>query len=261
MRKLIFFTGIVIVFILLGSCEDCCWFGCIEGNGVIVSEQRIVGSFNRIESNGDFEVYVYQGDENSVEIETDKNLMDYIVTNVSRNTLVIATKHSKCLQSSHPIIITVVTPYLAGLELNGSGNIWCDTVEADDFKIDMDGSGEIDCEYVEASNLKADVDGSGNIKVNGVFDETEVYVEGSGEIFLTGESNNANYQISGSGRIIAKDMSTVSCYVNISGSGSVSSYVIESLNVRISGSGTVYYYGNPDVTTHITGSGKVIRKN
>ncbi len=261
MRKTILLTSIFIAFIFITSCEDCCWFGCIEGNGVIISEQRIVGSFNRIETNGDFDVYVYQGDESSVEIETDKNLMDYIVTNVSRNTLIIETKHSKCLQSSRPIVITVVTPYLNGIELNGSGNIWTDTMVADNFNLELDGSGKIDCEYIEASVLKADVDGSGTIKANGVFNETDIRIEGSGEIFLTGESNDADYEISGSGRINAKEMSTVSCYVNISGSGTVFSYVMESLNVRISGSGTVYYYGDPDVTTHITGSGKVIRKN
>ncbi len=261
MRKLKFLTSVFIIFILVSSCEDCCWFGCVEGNGVIISEQRIVDSFDRVESNGDFDVYVYQGDEYSVEIEADKNLMDYIVTSVSRNTLIIETKHSKCLQSSQPIVITVITPYLTGLELNGSGEIWCDTMEADDFKINMDGSGNIDCEYLEAATLQADVDGSGTIKANGVFNETHIGVEGSGEIFLSGESNEADYNISGSGRIIAKEMTTVSCYVNISGSGTVSAYVTESLDVRISGSGTVYYYGDPDVTTHITGSGKVIRKN
>lgn len=260
MKKLILVTSAFII-VLITSCEDCCWFGCVEGNGVIISEQRILGSFNRVESNGDFDVYVYQGDEYSVEIETDKNLMDYIVTSVSRNTLIIETKHSKCLQSSKPIVITVITPYLTGLELNGSGEIWCDTMEADVFKIEMDGSGSIDCEYLEASTLNAEVDGSGIIKADGVFNETHLGVEGSGEILLTGECNKADYNISGSGHVIAKDMTTVSCYVNISGSGTVSAYVAESLNVKISGSGTVYYYGDPDVTTHISGSGQVIKKN
>ncbi len=261
MKRLLLITSAFIILIFVTSCEDCCWFGCIEGNGVIVSEQRIVNGFNRVETNGNFDVYVYQGDEYSVEIETDKNLMDYIVTNVSRNTLVIETKHSKCLQASQPIVITVVTPYLKGIELNGSGNIWCDIIETDNFKIDLDGSGDIDCEYIEASTLIAGVDGSGTIKANGVFNKTDIGVEGSGEIFLTGESNDADYHISGSGNIIARNMSTVSCYVNISGSGTASAYVAETLNVRISGSGTVYYYGNPNVTTNITGSGKVIRKN
>ena len=261
MKNLLYITGIVFIASFMSSCEGI-WPNCVDGNGVIITQQRTVGSFYRMESNGDFQVYVYPGDENTVEVEADENLMGFIVTRVYKDELIIETRHRDCLRSSGPVRITVTTPDLNSIELNGSGRIWCDSLAPGNFNVDLDGSGDIQCVNVQASSLNVELSGSGTIRMDGIFDQTDAEVDGSGDIILSGESITAELDVAGSGNITGNNMLANSCYADISGSGSISIWVTDLLDVEISGSGSVYYYGEPSaVNTHISGSGQVIRKN
>jgi len=250
----------VLISSLISSCEGI-WPNCIDGNGIIKTQQREVGSFDRVESNGDFNVYIFPGEETFVEVEADENLMGYIITRVYKDELIIETRRNNCLRTSGLVRITVYTPALNTLDLNGSGKIWCDSLISDSFNVDVDGSGTIHCQYVEASIMDAEVSGSGNMRIDGIFDDVNADIEGSGEIVLSGESVNADLDVSGSGKISGNNMLTNNCYVDISGSGDISIWVTDLLDVDISGSGNVYYYGEPPVVnTHISGSGQVIQK-
>ena len=260
MKNLLYIVSILVIPFLFYSCEGI-WPNCLDGNGVIITQERVVGSFDRIESNGEYHVYVYPGDETYVEVEADENLMSHIVTRVYKDELIIENRRHDCLRSSGPIRVTVITPELNRIDLNGSGRIWCDSLVTGNFRADVDGSGTIQCIYLDAANLDAGISGSGTMKVNGTFDDIRADINGSGEIILSGESISTDYSISGSGGIAGNNMLTSNCYVDISGSGSVSTWVTDLLDVEISGSGNVYYYGEPPiVNTHITGSGQVIKK-
>jgi hypothetical protein len=260
MKFILYITGILSMASLFISCENN-WFGCVDGNGVITTQERTVGTFKKVEANGDFKVDIYQGEEIGLEVEADENLMGVIVTRVSRDELIIETRHGECLRSSDNIRITVVAPVLNGIELNGSGMIWCDSLVAGTFTADLNGSGEIQCVYLHASTMDAEISGSGSMQMNGIFNQTNATIEGSGDIVLYGESENTDLNIIGSGNITGKDMQTDSCYTNISGSGSISTWVTQLLDVKISGSGNVYYYGEPPVVnTQISGSGQITKK-
>jgi hypothetical protein len=247
--------------ILLSSCEGF-WPNCVDGNGVIVSQTRTVSSFTRVESNGEFDVMIYPGEERSVKVEADENLMDFIITRVSGDELIIETRRGNCIRSSEDIRVTVTVPELYHIDLNGSGSIWCDTLSAPDFDVDLDGSGSIRCVSLTVPDLSAKISGSGKMNMSGVFSNVRAVIDGSGETTLTGETSIADFLINGSGRISAGDLKADTCYAKITGSGDIYTWVIDLLEVDISGSGTVYYYGdNPIINTHITGSGRVIKKN
>ncbi len=260
MKNLLYILSIALLPFILSSCEGI-WPNCLDGNGVVITQEREVGSFDRIESDGDFQVNVYPGNETFVEVEADENLMGHIVTRVYKDELIIETRHRDCLRPSGHIRVTVITPELSSLELDGSGKIWCDSLVTGNFKADLDGSGTIQCVYLEAANLNAEISGSGTMRVNGYFDDIRARIDGSGEIVLSGETVGTDYRVTGSGIISGNNMLTSTCYVDISGSGSISTWVTDLLDVEISGSGNVYYYGEPPVVnTHITGSGQVIKK-
>ncbi|MBN1415558.1 MAG: DUF2807 domain-containing protein [Bacteroidales bacterium] len=264
MKNIVYLAGLLIMAFCLSSCEGI-WPNCIDGNGEIITSQRDVGSFDRIETNGDFQVFIYVGDTGYVEVESDENLMGAIITRVYKDELIIETRRGDCLRPSDDIRITVITPGLRRVELNGSGSIWCDSLLSSTFstfEADIDGSGNIECIYLQTESLETDISGSGTIKATGTFDETNADIEGSGEIMLTGQSPNTDFDIVGSGKISARNLLTDTCYADITGSGSISAWVIDLLDVEISGSGVVYYYGeSPVVNTHISGSGRVIKKD
>ena len=61
----------------------------VRGSGDIVKESRDVDGFDRIVVTGAGTVIITQGGSESLTIETDDNLMEYIETEVSGNTLEI----------------------------------------------------------------------------------------------------------------------------------------------------------------------------
>jgi hypothetical protein len=227
----------VLIIAVLNSCER---FNCIEGNNIFAVEERPTGYFSGIELDGYFDVYVNYDTVTSVTVEGDENLIRFITTYTKGNTLEIGTSSRRCLDSWHPIVITVNTPILDHLILEGSGNIDCDYFNIPDLDIILDGSGYI----------YADVD----------CDELSAEIEGSGEIRLVGSCFTSYLKIDGSGRIRAFDFESEECYVDIYGSGDVYVFVWDILDVVIDGSGIVYYEGNPVIREHIEGTGEVLRR-
>jgi hypothetical protein len=258
-NRLFIVPYILMVLISLSSCEDF-WNHCVDGNGVRTSDTRDLSSFSQIQVNGDFEVQVDTGAASSAVIEADENLMGNIDTRVSGDRLIIESRNGGCLKPTHAIEITITTPVIHSMELNGSGYLYCFGLETSDLDIRVSGSGQIECNQLKASSVTYEQEGSGSINSSVATENLTARIDGSGEIGLTGTSASSDYTVIGSGRILSGHLVTDACIVQISGSGTVDTYVNHALDVTISGSGIVYYDGNPSITSHISGSGKIVRQ-
>lgn len=236
--NLLSILSLFLLFTGISSCEEEVF---LEGNNDPQTEIRRASGFEDIATNGDFEVTVRSGEEYSVEVTAESNLLSYIETDVVGNTLKIRTRGVRTLHQNHPIEVLIITPVLNGISLSGSGMIRTDRFVSDEFKIAISGSGDIDTE-VSADLLKANVSGSGTI-------------------FLAGDGTAGEFVISGSGKIRSFDFEQSICEAVISGSGDMYVNVSETLDARISGSGRVYYINYPVVHTTISGSGGVVDRN
>lgn len=234
------FLSFFLFVLMLGliSCVDDIF---LEGNGDLRSELRVASRFDEIASCGDFKVIVKPGDEYSIEVNAESNLLSYIETDVVGNTLKIRTRGIHSLVENYPIQIYITTPVLKGLSLSGSGLIKTGRFFNDDFKVALSGSGDIETE-VETNHIKANVSGSGNM-------------------LLSGKAIDSEFAISGSGKIKAYDLPHNTCDAIVSGSGDMYVNANEAINARISGSGTVYYINYPIIHTSISGSGGVVNTN
>lgn len=231
-------TGIfLMLLVFIGSCEGPPW-GCVRGNGRIVSEERVIGEFNKIVSSGSFVVDIVLSNETALIVETDENLLPYIETNIQGATLVIETKNDRCIKSREAITIYVDATSIEKLKLSGSGEIYCDNISGEILELNLSGSGTISCFGLNLNNLLANLPGSGEIKVGGT-------------------ASIGEYDISGSGNIKGIGLLSDKCYANISGSGNIYTTVTELLDANISGSGNIYYQGDPEVIKIISGSGNI----
>jgi hypothetical protein len=259
LKKLIIIPALVAVFALLISCEDI-WNRCVEGNGDRGIENRSLVPFNRVEVNGDFEVEIVEGGISSAEIRSDENLIDLIVTHVSGNTLIVEMRDGACIDPTRPIEITITTPTLEEITLNGSGNVYIYELDAEELSLKLTGSGSITCDEVVATTVYLELEGSGVISCDQISENLTTQIEGSGEIMVSGETISADHKIIGSGKIKAGQVISDQCVVYISGSGTVDTHVIQTLDITIIGSGIVYFSGDPIVHTYISGSGQVIER-
>lgn len=238
--KLLSLAALLSVILFSASCIHP-FSNCIHGSGSPVEEQRNVGTFTKINSEGSFNVFIAYGNECDVVVEAPENLLDYIKTSVYNNELTIETKRGRCIDSEDNVNIYLTVNSLQKLTLSGSGNISTDSISTSNITLNLSGSGNIDTKLY-ANYIEATVSGSGSIK-------------------FSGQNNESEMKITGSGKINAYDMPQNKVFATITGSGDIYLNVATFLDVKITGSGDVHYIGNPSVTTHISGSGNVISMN
>jgi hypothetical protein len=258
MNKLIFIP-VILASAMLTSCDQM-WHHCIEGNGHPSTETRNLPSFSEIQVNGDFKVQVTTDSTSVAIVEADENLQDLIKTYVSGNKLIIESKNVDCLNSSQPIEISVKTPSVNNIELNGSGYVLCHSLNPADLVLRLNGSGQIECTEITANSARLVLEGSGYIECDAEVEDLYSQIEGSGEIKITGSALSSELRITGSGHLRASHLDTETCITYIAGSGIIDTRVSKSLDVTIMGSGIVNYFGNPVVTSYISGSGKIVKQ-
>lgn len=228
---------VILITTLVISCDP--FFNCLEGDGVLQKETRVVSKFYGVENTTSFDVDVDYDSITSVTVFADENLLPYIRTYVNGGTLVVSTEGNRCIKNNTPVSIKITMPLIEMIDLSGSGNITANNFKSSSLDVTNSGSGNIDMTNFIISDL------------------LNLDLSGSGTIIVDGKSSRAKYNLSGSGDIIADDMLTGDCSVSSSGSGDVRCFAYDTLEVFLSGSGDVIYSGSPQVTTHVTGSGRV----
>jgi predicted small secreted protein len=234
-RSIVFVQFLVLAVLLITACN----LNAVRGSGDVITETREVSNFDRIDLAGSGDVVVIQSGDESLTIETDDNLMEYIVAEVRNGTLMLGFEPGFNLISSTRLIFTVGVDDLAGVSVSGSGNV--------------------EAENIDTGRLTTTISGSGNLSIDTLnADAVTANISGSGEITLAGVATTQDITISGSGNYRAGDLQSSSAEVNVNGSGTATVWASESLSANISGSGTVSYYGQPAVSSSGGGSGEVI---
>lgn len=193
----------------------------ISGSGSVITQERSVSNFTKIQASGSNNVQVTQGSTFKVEVRGYANLLPYYETKLVNGTLELGYKNNTHVRNDN-IEVFVTLPVLHALSSAGSGNITT----------------------------------TGNFAGNASF---ETHISGSSNITVgQGSSENYSSTISGSGNIHALGFVAEKADIRISGSGNNEITATETLNVVIAGSGNVYYLGSPVITVQTSGSGAVI---
>ena len=224
----------------LSSCIDC-----VDGNGNIVSQNRTaeISNFNQIELNGSFSLEITQDSTFSLLIDGDENILSSISSTVSDQRLRIESEHGKCFNTDDAVLVRISVNDLSRITLNGSGNIYTDSLSGENLTLVLSGSGDFRLSGLKVQSLDATIYGSGNMNLSGRADETYYRIDGSGNV-----------------RSFGLEQQTTEVVVN--GSGNVYVSFVEHLKGVINGSGNILYKtstGTLDV--EVNGSGKVTSSN
>lgn len=217
------------------------WIACATGPlaGQTVKETRNPGPFNALSLSMSANVYLSQGNNLSVEIECDKNDLEYIETETKGNTLEIKTRNGHWHDLGN-VKIYITMKDINGLNISGSGNIQSQTpIHSSDLKINVSGSGNVKIAALESMEISSIITGSGDISISGRNDQAKM-----------------DATITGSGSFKADELPVANASVTITGSGSARVNVLKELETNITGSGSVQYKGNPLVNANSTGSGR-----
>jgi len=235
--------SILLLFLALLSVTACnTGLRVIQGSGNVITETRQVSNFDSIELSGSGEVILTQGASESLTIEADDNILEYIEAKVENGTLklglVSGIPTGVNVQQFTRLIFYVGADDLIGLSTSGSGQIESDKIETGRLDLSVSGSGTIQIADLSASELRADISGSGGIN-------------------LGGDVTAQDVDVSGSGNFEAGEVCSASVKVSVSGSGNATVCATETLDASVSGSGNVNYYGNPEISISDNGSGNI----
>lgn len=239
--KWLFFVPIALS-LTVSSCffDDEGHFGCLNGEGPVVSEELNLADFDGVELSISADVIIRQGSEQEVIVEGKQNVIDELERDVKNGIWDIDIKG--CVRDNNDMKIFITLPDISSLKISGSGSIESENfLIVEDIDLRISGSGDMDLD-IEANRIDAKI-------------------SGSGEMLLDGLTDHLDFKISGSGDLHAFGLETQSAIVEISGSGDAEVHAATDLDVKISGSGNVTYRGNPSLNVKITGSGKVIDGN
>lgn len=214
-----------------------------SGSGVIGNEQRSLTGFTGVETHGDIDIVVSQGNF-SVRVEADKDLLPDIETVVENGRLIVRMKDKISFIDDHgSTTVYISAPELNAFETHGSG--------------DVRSEGKI----TDKNKMGVLISGSGDIRLDLDCPEISTSTDGSGDITLSGATRNLSCKTSGSGDLHASDLKAENVKVTVHGSGDASVFASELLEVEISGSGDVHYSGAPKINTTVHGSGTVSKQD
>jgi hypothetical protein len=206
-------------------------------------ETRTVSGFTEIGFGIAGNLYVKTGPQYSVVLEGDRKYLSEIETIVRNGRLVIRIDNYGFFNNEKANVY-ITLPELKALRVSGSGVAQIENnIKNEALDLDVSGSGKIIVPEIVTDELNCSISGSGNIVLKG-----------------SGDVGKGDITISGSGNYSGETARLRNLQVRISGSGSCTCDVTESLSASISGSGNVNYTGNPKVDARVSGSGHVRSK-
>ena len=236
LRYTVSFTTLLVSLLI-----SACGLQVINGSGTIITEARPVNDFTRINFTGFGELTLVQGDSEALTIQADDNILPYIKTTVSGETLTIRFDEpgwTPLLRPTDSIRYQVTVKSLTHLDLSGAGTVTATDLTADQLTLVESGAGEI-----AIANLTANA--------------ITVAMSGAGSVDLAGAVTAQTVELSGLGAYHAGDLASQTAQVTLSGAGEATIWVSEQLDAEMSGAGTIRYYGSPQTTTSSTGIGSV----
>lgn len=233
MKNTLYTTLLIAAAAAVSSCN----IDCQEGSGKAVTDKRKVAEFTKIEISGGYKVLLKQDSSLSVAVTIDDNLLQFVKTEVSGNTLRIETEKNICSGGQGEIVIGVRN--LEAISASGAIELRSDgKLVTKDLDIDLSGAGKVDLDL----------------------DAANVHTEGSGatELYFRGQATSHSVELSGTGKIDALDFIVGSYNIETSGASESKINVLKSLIVKTSGAADIQYKGNPTtVKNHESGASSI----
>ena len=229
----------IIGFLIIGMfLMTACGVRTIQGSGNVITERRDVSGFDSVSIIGIGQVIITQGDEESLTIEADDNLMEYITSEVRGSTLELGFTDNVSIDPTAQIVFRVNAKNLKALKTTGTSSMEMKKLNTDRLEISKSGTGGITIDELTATDLVVSAEGTGKIKLVGTVVTQEIEMVGSGD-----------YE--------APDLESQTATVSVNGTGNAIIWVLDSLDVVMSGASGVSYYGSPNLTENITGVGSL----
>lgn len=259
LRSAVFLSALGIL-----ACTFTQWLGrqeTVRGSGNVVEEAREVSGISGVHLATIGDLTITLGDTESLRVEAEDNLMEYIETDVFSGKLRIKIQENVRLNTTRPIRYYLTVTGLDSIEISSTGDIQAPDLEAERFSIRISSTGELEMGDLVANTVSIRISSSGDV-VMGVLnaDNLEIDISSTGNLDIAGgEVETQDISISSTGNYRAQDLASDEADVRLSSSGSATIWVRDRLTARLNSSGNLHYRGSPTVNSSTNSSGDVIQ--
>ncbi len=212
-----------IAILLVAACvvvtAGCRWIG-IRGNGNIKTDDRTISAFANIDASGAFEIE-WQNGAPALRITTDENLLRYIESHISGDTLYLDTREQ--IWPTHGIKVVISSPARAGARISGAVRLIANQMAGpkfafestgasrvtldgslDELLADMTGASELTASGLQTKVAQISTTGAADAEVS-VADTLKVAITGAGKVTYSGNPKTIEKHITGAGSIRHRD--------------------------------------------------------
>lgn len=231
-----------IMSVLFVSCNFDIVFGeAIKGNGNVQTQERTLNkSFNSIKATEGLDVYITQGNTESVVVEADENLQDIILAEVRDNTLHLYTDANIKYSSAQKVLITF-DDIKKITSTSGSDVFSTNTIKADRLELKSSSGSDMTLE-VKAETIICSASSGSNLKVSGSTNK------------LVAESSSGS-------DIKAGELKASIVEARASSGADIRLSADKELTAKASSGGDITYYGDPEKINKTDGVSGSVRKN
>jgi hypothetical protein len=239
----------------------------IKGNGNIVKQKRDITAFSKINVKNGWDLVLSQGEEYSLKIEAEENLIDIVVTEIENGVLNIYSNINILKSKRRRLHLSFRE--LNSIEASGSSDIFAKTpIQSNIFKLDLKGSSDVDKLSFQGKKIIGNFKGSSDVIINFISSaDIEIVASGSSDITLTNiDAEKCNLKLSGSSDAILNgkvtnleihasgnvdiesyNLKAINGKLNLSGSSDAEMNITKSLDINLSGGSDLELKGNPKI--------------
>lgn len=212
-----------------------------KGSGNVTTEIRSLGSFDAIKVGCAINLFISQGGDQIIKVQTDDNLQKKIITKVVNGTLEL-----ECEKLHFPtkmdVIVTV--PQLSKIEAEGASVVTGETpVKANVFSLLASGAAKVYL-TVESEIFNDEISGAAKATLTVTSTKANSEISGAGDLTLSGNATSHSMEVSGAGTLKALDFITDETNAEVTGAGNARITARKQLKAELSGVGSVTYYEN-----------------
>ena len=191
-----------------------------------MKKNRSLSGFHSIKVEDGVDVYIKQGNTESVTVKADENLVEMIKTEVDGQTLYISSKGS--VYRSKAFDVYVVVKDLERLKAEDGSDVYSlSKITVDQLELTMKGGSDVEME-VEANTIQCDLVGGADAK-------------------LSGSVGHLIAKARGGSDLKAKHLSIDKCELDVRGGSDAWVKVNQEIDAQAYGGSDIYYTGDPKI--------------
>ncbi len=215
-----------------------------RGNGNVTKEERQLATFDAVKVGCAINLFISQGDVQSVKVETDENLQNHISTKVANGTLSLDCEN---VQNATKMNVYVTAVSLSKIDASGAAKVISETpLKSEVFGLYTSGAAKATL-TIETGIFNNETSGAANNTVTLTAKTANTEISGAGNMVLKGTAEQHKTEVSGAGNLKAIEFITDNTDAEISGAGNAKIMARKKLVADLSGAGNITYFDKGDM--------------